>query len=531
MPTTTTSPAHVLLSGVLLPACCRPQSDARTANCPSPRPSPRLLHAQLVRVNAVAGLSYVVWQCTSHVSPASASPDAALQPRITHSKWVSQQHVTRVDPAPPDTNVALRRGPHDSKFDVENPLVALWRSRNSTIGRFTVATERIRTGQRAFQAAAFAVIVRQAQVDRRCHWCFVRLCTKAVQCADCAFARYCSRDCLSADAMLHDFQCPALRDLKSKKDRDGGIGDVETVRLALAVLSMEQFVRNPDALKQLVVHCDAREKARHAVEFIVTSTGRSLDRKHVCNTLERVRCNAHPLYVDGVTCVGSGVFPDAAMALNHSCLPNVAPSYDPRTRTLAFHAITDILPGHAVECAYIDLLQTTTRRQALLSQGFGFTCVCIRCTNEGALVTTDGRAVVAENDEKNRIETQVMAELMQLNQSSHAGAMQRLSRLKIECADFFQHNHEARFALYTVELQLARGRRDWKRVVNAAEMLLTIWTRCGLPANYHTTETLYMQIYCAAKRAGMADKEKTSALQVTRIRQICGYVHPETMVG
>uniref|UniRef100_M4B699 MYND-type domain-containing protein n=1 Tax=Hyaloperonospora arabidopsidis (strain Emoy2) TaxID=559515 RepID=M4B699_HYAAE len=385
------------------------------------------------------------------------------------------------------------------------------------------------------QTAAL-LYVREAQVARRCHWCFLRLCKKAVQCADCTFARYCSRGCLAADASLHDFQCRALRALKCGNNGDGIVGDVETVRLTLAVLSMEQFVRNPHALKQLLVHCaeessSARDEARNAVEFIVKKTGRVLDRKHVWTTLERVRCNAHPLYVDGVTCVGSGVFPDAAMALNHSCLPNVVPSFDPRTRTLAFHAIADIPPKHAVECAYIDLLQTRKRRQALLSQGFGFACVCLRCTNERGLASTDGQDVAVENEQESQTEMRVMEELMQLTHSSHAGAVQRLSRLKRECADIFQHNCEAQFALYTAELQLARVGCDWKRVVDAAETLLTIWTRCGLPKNYHTTETLYMQIYCAARRAGMMDKEKASALQVSRIRQICGYMHPETLVG
>ncbi|RLN69619.1 hypothetical protein BBP00_00000240 [Phytophthora kernoviae] len=217
------------------------------------------------------------------------------------------------------------------------------------MGRFIVTKQRIRAGERAFQATAFAVVVRQSLASRQCHWCFSVLRKKALQCGDCQFARYCSRDCLAADATLHDFQCQVLRELKC---RTGG-EDVETVRLALAVLSMEIFVGNRNALELLVNNRRQdggdEDEMRSMVKMIVEMTGRVLNVKHVHHTLERVRSNAHPLYLDGVTCVGTGVFPEAAMALNHSCLPNVVPSFDPRTRTLAFHAIADIPRGHAVD--------------------------------------------------------------------------------------------------------------------------------------------------------------------------------------
>ncbi|KAG1692110.1 hypothetical protein DVH05_025732 [Phytophthora capsici] len=298
---------------------------------------------------------------------------------------------------------------------------------------------------------------------------------------------------------------------------------METARLALAVLSMEQFVRNPQALRLLTVHrrqeSDEEKATRATVELIVEMTGRTLDPRRVKTTLERVRCNAHPLYLDGVTCVGSGVFPEAAMALNHSCVPNVVPSFDPKMRTLAFHAIQEIPKGGAVEYAYIDLMQTRKRRQLLLIQGFGFDCICERCTTE--LKTS------SENEEDVE-KTRVMEQLIQIMNSKGSDVMQQLGFLEKKHGGVFKRSNEAAFALYTAEMQFARDQSDWGHVIKAAEALLEIWSRCGLPSCYHTTETLQLQIYMAAKQAGMVEKAKASAKLVTHIRQICGYSHPET---
>ncbi|KAL3660628.1 hypothetical protein V7S43_014383 [Phytophthora oleae] len=519
--TTTYCDVHVLVTGISLPVCCRTQRISSTTKYPSTFAPSQLLLAQVLRVNSLAGLRYVAWKCTSH-STSSISSEVPTQPNTLHSQWIPQRHVSIAQRVSPNANTALGRGSHDSKFEVENPRVELWGSISGAMGRFTVAKQTIHKGEQTFQAAAFAVVVRQSLAPRRCHWCFVVLRKKTLQCGDCEFSRYCSRGCLDADATLHAFQCQALRALKC---REVEAFDVETVRLALAVLSMEQFVRNPQALRLLAVHrrqeSDEDQETRAAVELIVEMTGRTLDPRHVKATLERVRCNAHPLYLDGVTCVGSGVFPEAAMALNHSCLPNVVPSFDPRTRTLAFHAITEIPKGGAVEYAYIDLLQTRKRRQLLLNRGFDFDCTCERCTIE---------LKSPSEDEEEVEETRVMEQLIQIVNSKRSDVKQQLAYLKKEHEEVFKRSNEAAFALHTAEMQFARAQSDWKHVVKTAETLLEIWSRCGLPNCYHTTETLHLQIYFAAKQAGMVEKTKASAKQVAHIRQICGYLHPETPI-
>ncbi|RLN98667.1 hypothetical protein BBJ28_00009405, partial [Nothophytophthora sp. Chile5] len=404
-----------------------------------------------------------------------------------------------------------------------NPLVALWASASGSVGRFTLAKQRIPVGQRAFQASAFAAVISQRLATRRCHWCFVVLRKKALQCGACQFSRYCSRECLDSDAPLHALQCASL--LKLRSDGFSDDVDVETVRLALAVLAMEQFVQNATALASLVTRRrrDGNEiDDRKAVQLIVDTMDGRLDRRHVQQTLERVRGNAHPLYLDGVTCVGSGVFPEAAMALNHSCRPNVTPSFDPRARTLAFHAVVEIPRGHAVECAYIELFQTRKRRQTLLSTGFGFDCVCQRCTEED----TKQREDASEEEE----EAQAMERLMRLVEAGGNEATQQLARVTDEYQAVFQRSEEAQFALHTAEMRLAGVRRDWTRVIEAADTLLGLWTRCELPDSYPTTETLHQQIYWAAQQAGMSERAKVAAQRVAEIRRVCGYPHPDTPV-
>ncbi|CEG47392.1 Predicted histone tail methylase containing SET domain [Plasmopara halstedii] len=508
---------YVLVTSISLPLCCRAQSKQSDTGSLSSSSS-LVLHAQLLRTNSEAGLSYVVWKCTS----LSASSTAQLKVANNHSQWIPQDHVCIVQPALPNASKALGRSPYDSSFEDDNPHVALWSSIRGSVGRFTTAKVFIHKGERAFQAIAFAALVRQNMVLKRCHWCFKKLRKKALQCGACEFARYCSRTCLDTDATLHDFQCQALRELKHGQVP---VKDVETVRLVLAVLSMEQAVRNPQALRLLAVHQRTKDSEQEEmniiVKFIVQWTKQGLDSQHVRATLERVKCNAHPLYLDGITCVGTGIFPEAAMALNHSCMPNVAPSFDPHTRTLAFHAILEIPQGTAVEYAYIDLLQSRKKRQSLLLNGFGFECNCGRCTNERACSIED------DTDEE---ESRAMEQLMQVFSSDCCDKKQQLLYWKKNYEHVLKHSIEAQFAFFTAEMQLARTQCLWVNVINAAERLLKIWTRCGLPECYHTTETLHFQIYMAAMQAGMLDLAQESAQKVKSIRLCCGYSHPETSI-
>ncbi|GAA6004549.1 hypothetical protein JCM10207_000929 [Rhodosporidiobolus poonsookiae] len=66
--------------------------------------------------------------------------------------------------------------------------------------------------------------------------------------------------------------------------------------------------------------------------------------------------------------------------LNHSCRPNVERTWDEDANKMVFVALTDIEAGEEFTVAYVDVLYSSTNRQARVQSICGFTCVCEVCT-------------------------------------------------------------------------------------------------------------------------------------------------------
>lgn len=491
-----------------LPPCCRPASPLRL--------SPWILSADLAASRDAAGLCCVAWSCRASKTK-------------RHSQW-----IPRVDLVPAervfDADAALGTVINLDKTGATpaNPSVELWQNRGGC-GRFVTASRPLRPGDCALRATAFAVIVRQTR--ERCHWCFAPLKEKAFQCADCQFARYCSRECLSFDGPLHDFQCSALKAVAARQSQAEARGidalncpDWEAVRLMLAVLSMEALLGHSEVLSRLVTSNQSwtseSETAKEAVRVISTKTP-VRSKKRILQTLRRVQCNAHPMYLESNAVCGVGIFPEAAMALNHSCVPNVVPSFDPQTRTLSFHAISDIPKGHAVEYAYVDVMQSREQRQRLLLDGFGFRCACVRCFEEGPSDEPD--SVGSGQGEK-----AVVMRLMEMNAAPQLPQSELDRVYEAHCRYFEQHD-DAAFAFRMLALKHARARRDWARVIASAEALAELWvSKCALPEMHPTMESLYSQITVAAAQLGLAEKAERARQLAEKIHRICGYqLHKE----
>lgn len=471
-----------------------------------------LLSVQVTKRRRDAAVVRVQWSCLD---------DALRQ----HSLWLDADTVVFAERHTKN----LGRGSHEQPFEAENANLRLWES--TATGRFAVAARQIPTGATALQAAAFAVVVKDSLSCSHCHWCFSRLVKKVFQCADCQFPRYCSRECLDADALLHDFQCQALGKLGTAQDCEfsmlDSVVDRETVRLTLAVLSMERLLRTTKPLAPLVVNStsalrnDIASKAMTAVLEIIqqnTSIGSPIPASHIRKALQRVQCNAHSLYLNGAMICGVGVFPEAAMVLNHSCTPNTVSSFDPKTRTLRFQAIQSIPTGHAIEYSYIDLLQSKEHRQDQLRDGFGFECACWRCVTE-------------REEQQNRMsareEEALTQELMKLQQSNHpAQALSELTALKRNRLGVLSQHPELRFGFYLVEMRLASAVKDWFRVIQAAEAQIEIWESEGLPDVYSATQTLQKQIQLASTYAGLYAKAQDATHTIEFIQRTCGYNLP-----
>lgn len=479
----------------LLPRCCG--TSTRTK-------APWVLPVEHSAVNPAAGLTCAAWSCL-HDS------------KIRHSQWFNQSdllHVSRIND--PDAALGVATGRKDASFFCSNPSVELWTD-SGGYGRFAVAARPIKTGDCALRATAFAVVARQPR--QRCHWCFAALKKKALQCGDCRFARYCSRECLEADQILHNEQCQALRRLV---ERDNGSRmnqlDLETIRLGLAVLSMERLIGNTGVLRRLAVNNQSEKKGGkdvNEVVKIIADEMPSVSALHIQQTLRIVQCNAHPMYLDGRTICGVGVFPEAAMTLNHSCVPNVVPSFDPQTRTLSFHAIADIPRCHAIEYSYIDILQSWHRRQQMLQDGFGFQCICARCEEE----KTDADDIGGDGGAE---EKRVMAQLLEMEAAKMITQTQ-LDGLYTAHRSFFERNHEAAFGFRMLEVRHAHTRRDWLGVMTAAQQLIAMWRSLDLPELYPTMESLQWYVMVAATRAGQADKASHARECISNIHCICGY--------
>lgn len=473
-----------------------------------------LLSVQVTKRRRDASLVCLQWGCVD---------DALRQ----HSLWLEADAVVFAEPYTKN----LGRGSHEQSFVAENASLRLWES--PATGRFAVAAQQIPMGATALQAAAFAVVVKDSLARSHCHWCFSRLVKKVLQCADCQFARYCSRECLDADALLHDFQCQVLGKLATDSPQGSALAaadslvDRETLRLTLAVLSMERLLQTTKPLAPLVVRSksamgnDLTTKAvAAAVEIIQrnTSIGAPIPAPYIRLSLQRVQCNAHPLYLNGAMICGVGVFPEAAMVLNHSCTPNTVPSFDPTMRTLCFKAIRPIPAGHTIEYSYVDLLQAKPQRQAQLRDGFGFECTCWRCATESEEL----------KDHTSSLEEDAFTkELMQLQQSKHASqALSELTALKQRRLRLLCQHTELRFGFHLVEMRLATAARDWLRVIAAAEAQVEIWNSEGLPDVYPIMQTLHKQIQMASSNAGLQIKAQDATQAIEFIQRVCGYGLP-----
>lgn len=99
--------------------------------------------------------------------------------------------------------------------------------------------------------------------------------------------------------------------------------------------------------------------------------------------------------------IGEGIYPCAAL-LNHSCAPNAILRYKldngddstKRGKGGRFHppllqivACRDIAKGEELTHSYVDLMLSTTERQARLRQIHGFTCQCKRCVEGDCLIS------------------------------------------------------------------------------------------------------------------------------------------------
>lgn len=72
---------------------------------------------------------------------------------------------------------------------------------------------------------------------------------------------------------------------------------------------------------------------------------------------------------------------ETACRFSHSCCPNAKLEWDPDTGRMEARALRRMEKGEEVTVSYVDCNVPLEERRKKL-QGWGFVCVCARCTSE-----------------------------------------------------------------------------------------------------------------------------------------------------
>lgn len=245
-------------------------------------------------------------------------------------------------------------------------------------GKSMTSTQVLEEGDIITSSGLWVGVITEKAKKSHCHACFIRLKGKVKRCGDCLFALYCSLECLSEDAILHDAKCNILKDLSKtnlKLDNDG----LESLRLAVAVLARKTSMLEADPFDALLLHTMQEKEHRRIVKTIVMYMQRfftSVPAQYLSDIVTRIQFNSHPI----LDTVGVGIFPLAA-CINHSCAPNAVYEYDTHQKQLVFRATERIGMHMEVTYSYLaDVYSRRCTRQSTLLATFQFKCNCTRCS-------------------------------------------------------------------------------------------------------------------------------------------------------
>eukprot|EP00644_Phytophthora_capsici_P005133 jgi/Phyca11/96394/e_gw1.1.416.1 len=257
-------------------------------------------------------------------------------------------------------------------------------------GRCAVASVALRAGSCVLRTAAVCAVSVSS-----CGWCFTPQIALS-RCTGCRVARYCSRKCQQLDWAQHRLECSAWRSVPAVKT----LPTVLLVsRLAFKLFlssGIDQEERN--SVLKLRHHLEDTSTAKRqqfqemtALVLLLLSRYKG-DKKLLIPSLEslqsdveeeilklfgRVNCNVFSLANDVTNeAVGIGLFPNGAL-FNHDCDPNCVVSF--KGREMQVHVVKDVQEGQELTVSYIELLQSTTSRQAELKGSYFFDCECTRC--------------------------------------------------------------------------------------------------------------------------------------------------------
>ncbi|KAJ3320931.1 hypothetical protein HDV06_004709 [Boothiomyces sp. JEL0866] len=276
-------------------------------------------------------------------------------------------------------------------------------------GRFFIANQDIKQGQKILVSEAIASIVDHASKHIVCSQCLASINpTNRVKCTGCEYS-YCSTNCLEKDSPDHSLECSfklmgvfqdqgyvsdyydLLKRILIKAANNPTNPDVQIVYSAVdnfASFTKEKTEEFYKVALQLEKVCSSigykmpefskedfnRIQSRYAndisplVAFLI-----SLIAKEECNSfgLYYATTNQEPRKGYGLAFFPSAIF------FNHSCDPNVG--YYKAKQKYEFFTVTPVKKGESLCISYLDYSTNTAERKQILKQVFHFDCGCRVC--------------------------------------------------------------------------------------------------------------------------------------------------------
>ena len=278
-------------------------------------------------------------------------------------------------------------------------------------GLAVYASRRIRAGERILMERPLVLTISHEARSHICTNCLADSRSTgsasnswSLVCEECGTQRYCSQQCMAAQAARHrGIECAALARAAAAPLEDD---DIDTVAQFIRILADRNHGWQADAgppgvvgvgnahAERLVGVTPSTDEARTALRRIAAATLALLPKEvripssELVDLLERHGCNLYGVTGAAGEDVAGASFVGFFHLFNHACCPNVvfdsARQVMPATAEgqppcFALLALEDIAEGTELNISYTSSADGPAQRSEHLREYYGFECACSRC--------------------------------------------------------------------------------------------------------------------------------------------------------
>jgi len=250
------------------------------------------------------------------------------------------------------------------------------------VGRLMVAARDIDKGELIFTESLFAGGPNHTLKDNFCLDCLKQV-EDGTVCSKCGWP-VCGVECETGPN--HSVECSLLAEKKNEIDM-AGMREDDALYWPISALRILILAKNNPSdwavMRRMLSHKEEHRKKpswplyrKHLVEMIrdrlgLGDTFTEEDVEHVSGVIDvnsiRLLANGHGVYL-------------MTSIMSHSCMANTKTIMN-EDQTVDVRAVLAIPRGQEITKSYVSSLETTQMRQEKLSQGWYFTCRCLRCVD------------------------------------------------------------------------------------------------------------------------------------------------------